>query len=200
MAGYSKSCSWRKPPQPHPDDEPSLPSIQNSPDWPSTKMQSLRQGSSPRTLNESDEGTSRYRHDVSTLRNVSCEDLDSDRGSVFPTNISTSPLSSLPSTPKRRPHDQYQALLSERLRASFRQSSSSIRADKHPDQPGLSILVPSSPKSTIESTNTVKDYSSHHDIVSSMSIDSFDEDIPRRSVFTDIASDSSRSSIPNGAR
>ena len=191
-----------QPPHDDNDDLSSLysrPSIQNSPDWPSVRLPSP--GPSVRTLNEPDRN---YRDDISSLANFSCEGLESsDRGSLFTTNISTSPSSSRPSTPSSSSHDQYQPPSAENSGASggrrsggFTQSSPSIRADKRPDQTGLSHLVLSSRKSTIESTSEFKHDNPHHSV--SLLIDNFNKDLPRRSVFTDIITVSPRPSIPDG--
>ncbi|KAH8982466.1 LIM domain-containing protein [Lactarius hatsudake] len=130
-------------------------SIQNSPDWPSVGLPSP--GPSFRTLNnESDDGKY-YLDDISSLANFSCEDTESDRGSVFTANISTSPSNSRPSIPSSS-YDQYQPPSSETLGAwrqsgGFRQPSPSIRANKGPDQSRMPHRVLSSRKSTIGSTS-----------------------------------------------
>ncbi|KAH9041098.1 hypothetical protein EDB85DRAFT_1886718 [Lactarius pseudohatsudake] len=177
----------------------SRPSIQNSPDWPSVRLPSP--GPSFRTLNnESDDGKY-YLDDISSLANFSCEDTESDRGSVFTANISTSPSNSRPSTPSSSSYDQYQPPSSENLGAwrqsgGFRQSSPSIRADKGPDQSRMPHSVLSSRKSTIGSTSEFKHDSPYHGV--SSLVDDFEKDLPLRSEFADIIQISSRPSIPNG--
>ena len=190
--------------QPHDDNDDmcsiySRPSIQNSPGWPSVRLPSP--GPSVRTLNESNDGM--YCDDISSLANFSCEDLESsDRGSVFTANVLPSPSSSRPSTPSSSFHDQYQPPSSENSRASggrrsggFTQSPPSIHVDKRP-RSGSPHLVLSSGKSTIGSTSEFTHESSHHGV--SLLIDTFNKDLPRRPLFTDIIPVSPRPSIPNG--
>ncbi|KAH9021711.1 RhoGAP-domain-containing protein [Lactarius deliciosus] len=171
-------------------------SIQNSPDWPSVRLPSP--GPSFRTLNnESDDGKYSL-DDISSLANFSCEDMESDRGSVFTVNISTSPSNSRPSTPSSSSYDRYEPPSSENLGAwrqseGFRQSSPS-RADKGSDQSGMPRL--SSRKSTIGSTSESKQDSPSHGV--SLLVDDFKKDLPLRSEFTNIIQISSRPSIPNG--
>ena len=188
MVGHSQGQS------PHDDDDDqsslfSRPSIQNSPDWPSVRLPSP--GPSVLTLNQSDAGN--YSDDLSSLANFSCEDPgSSDRGSVFTANISASPSSSRPSTPRSNSHDQYQFPSPKNSGAPVAQPSPSIHADKPPDQP----LVLSSRKSTIGSLNEFQDDGSFQGV--SILVDNFNEDLARQSVFTDIVPVPPRPSIPPG--
>jgi hypothetical protein len=181
MASYSRV----KPPQGPRDNNDDLsslysrPSIQNSPDWPSIKLHSP--GPSVRTLNQSDGGT--YRDDISSVANLSNEDIDpSVRSSVFTAS------SSRPSTPSGSFRGQYQPLpvslekSGERRRTGGSTTSSrSIRVDKRPYQPGLPPHVLSSRESTIGST-TSQDDSSYRNV--SLLFDDINEDLPRQSVLT----------------
>jgi hypothetical protein len=189
MASYSRA----KPQNPsnNNDDQSVLsslysrPSIQNSPDWPSVKLHSP--GPSVRTLNQSDGGT--YRDDISSLANLSNEDIDpSVRSSVFTANMSAFPSSSRPSTPSGSFRGQYQPLpvsleksRERRRNGGSTKSSRSIRADKRPYQPGSPPLVFSSRETTIGST-TFQDDSSYRSV--SLLIDNVSEDLPRQSVLT----------------
>ncbi|KAI9435974.1 RhoGAP-domain-containing protein [Lactarius indigo] len=162
----------------------SRPSIQNSPDWPSVRLPSP--GPSVRTLNESDDGK-RYLDDISSLANFSCDDMESDRGSVF---------TSRPSTPSSSSHDQYQPPSSENSgewrQRGFRPSSPSIRTN----QSGVPHRVLSSRKSTIETTSEFKHDSSYHGV--SSLVNNVEKDLPLRSESTDIIQISPRPSILNG--